>query len=76
MFVTSCDLQNIIGSFYSSGNIVFHPHRNILYTPISNRIKQIDLEHNITSILYLECSHNIEHIVVEPHGNLLIAVDR
>jgi periodic tryptophan protein 2 len=75
MFIGDCQLHNVVGSFYSSGKVLFHPRRNLLYTPLGSRIKQIDLEHNVTMVLQFECQHNIDHIVIDPNGNTLIAID-
>ena len=75
MFIQNCQLQNLAGSFYSSGRVLFHPQRNLLYSPVGNRIKQVDLEHNTTMVLQFECRHNIKHLAIDPQGNTMLAVD-
>lgn len=75
MFIQNSELRNLAGSFYSGGEVLFHPIRNLLYSPVSNRVKQVDLEHNTTSVLQFECRHNIKHLAVDPHGNTMLAVD-
>ena len=37
---------NLLGTCYVSGNIIFN--QNLLYTPVFNYVKQIDLANNHT----------------------------
>ena len=69
------DFQNICGSFYKEGSLAFSPKNNILYSPVFNKIKVLDLENNTTSTLKVETRSNIHHLVISPNNKVLIAVD-
>ena len=57
--ISSYTCTNICGPFYKSGNITFIPDKNILFTPIGNKIKIVDLENNITNTMEIEARSDI-----------------
>ena len=42
--ILSFKFQNLIGSVYKHGNISFSPNKNLLFSPIGNKLTCIDLE--------------------------------
>lgn len=73
--IGSFELNNICGSFYKDGNIVFSPKKNVLFTAVSNRIKAIDLETNLTHTFDCEARSDIKKLAVSPDSKILIAID-
>jgi periodic tryptophan protein 2 len=73
--IGSFELNNICGSFYKDGNIVFSPKKNILFTAVSNRIKAIDLDTNLTHTFDCEARSDIKHLAISPDSKILIAID-
>ncbi|EAR81867.2 periodic tryptophan protein (macronuclear) [Tetrahymena thermophila SB210] len=74
--IGSFELNNICGSFYKDGNIVFSPKKNILFTAVNNRIKALDLETNLTHTLDCEARSDIKQLAISPDSKILIAVDQ
>lgn len=58
--ISSFELNNICGSFYKDGNIVFSPKKNLLFTAVNNKVKAIDLETNLTHTLDCEARSDIK----------------
>ena len=56
-----------------SGNIVFN--QDLLYTPLFNNVKQIDLSNNHTSILPFQTHNQIRSLTISPDGILLVTID-
>lgn len=68
-------IQNILGTLYTAGSVVFHPSESKIYTPLANRVKCIDLKNNTTSVLTLEANRAIRLITINPQGSILIICD-
>lgn len=64
---------NLLGTSYVSSNILFV--NDVLYTPLFNFVKVIDLINNRSSILPFETHNQIKNIVISPDGVILIAID-
>lgn len=64
---------NLLGTCYVSGNIAFT--QDLLYTPLFNVVKLIDLNNNHTTILPFETHNQIKSLTVSPDGVLLVAID-
>lgn len=73
MFNNQLQVDNLLSSCYLSGNIAFHG--DILYSPVLNYVKQIDLLNNKTSILPLQTHNQIGNIAIHPQGVILVAID-
>lgn len=56
-----------------SGNINFD--KDILYSPVLNYVKRIDLANNKTSILPFETHNQIRTVTIHPQGVILVAID-
>ncbi len=42
--ILSFKFNNLLGSAYKSGNICFSPSKNLLFSPIGNKVTVVDLE--------------------------------
>lgn len=73
MFNNQYQAQNILSSSYLSGNILFQG--DILYSPVLNYVKQIDLSNNKTSILPFQTHNQIRTLAMHPQGVILVAID-
>lgn len=73
IFNNTLSPTNLINSSYLSGNVVFH--KDILYSPVLNYVKQIDLITNKTSILPFQTHNQIKWIAIHPQGIIIVAVD-
>lgn len=73
MFNNEFTAENLLSSSYLSGNILFHG--DILYSPVLNYIKQIDLANNKTTILPFQTHNQINTIAIHPKGVIIIAID-
>jgi periodic tryptophan protein 2 len=79
--ILSFKFQNLIGSVYKHGNISFSPNKNLLFSPIGNKLTCIDLEKynklisNISSTFTFESRSDIDLIAISPDSKILIAVD-
>lgn len=73
--ISSYEFGNLLGTFYKKGNMVFSEKRNILFSPIGNKVKVIDLESNTTSTLNLETRSDISNLAISPDSKVLVAVD-
>lgn len=66
-------IGNLLESSYSTGNCVFH--QDVIFAPIGNSVKVIDLIHNKTRLLPFQNPHTNAIIVISPDGVTLIAID-
>lgn len=66
-------IANLLESSYSNGNCVFA--NDLIYAPISNSVKKIDLQHNKTYLLPFQNPHTNAIILVSPNGVTMIAID-
>ena len=73
MFNNRLEPTNLLNSSYLSGNVVFH--KDTLYSPVLNYIKQIDLNTNKTSILPFQTHNQIKWIAIHPIGSIVVAID-
>jgi len=44
--IINSEIGNICGSIYKKGNLVFENDKQILYSPIGNRVIRYDLDKN------------------------------
>lgn len=73
MFNNQLKIDNLLSSSYLSGNILFHG--DILYSPVLNYVKQIDLAENKTKVLPFQTHNQIRTIAIHPQGVIMIAID-
>ncbi|RXK40807.1 periodic tryptophan protein 2 [Tremella mesenterica] len=67
--------QNLCGTVYRQGNVVFTPDGNSVLSPVGNRVSVFDLVNNKSSTLAFENRKNIACIALSPDGNILISID-
>ena len=68
-------LKNIVGSFYTQGEIEFHPQNLTLYSPIKNSILKSSISESKNKILNFQTQGNIEKMRFDRIGDLLIISD-
>jgi periodic tryptophan protein 2 len=69
------EIQNVLGTLYTTGSVVFHPSESKIYTPLANRVKCIDLKNNVTSVLSIEANRALKLITINPHGSIMVVCD-
>lgn len=67
--------QNLLGTVYRKGNVVFTPDGRTLISPVGTRVTLFDLARSATHTLPLETRRPIEVVAVSPDGQLLLLVD-
>ncbi|KNC50531.1 periodic tryptophan protein 2 [Thecamonas trahens ATCC 50062] len=67
--------QNLCGSVYRSGDVVFTPDGNTVLSPVGNRVTRFDLLTNTSSTLAFEARSDISKMAVSADGVLLMVVD-
>ncbi|ORY31612.1 WD40-repeat-containing domain protein [Naematelia encephala] len=67
--------QNLCGTVYRQGNVVFTPDGNSVLSPVGNRVSVFDLVNNKSRTLNFENRKNIACIALSPNGNLLLSID-
>lgn len=73
MFNNQLQASNLLNSSYLSGNVLFH--KDSLYSPVLNYVKQIDLATNRISILPFQTHNQIRILALHPTGTILVAID-
>lgn len=83
--------QNLCGTVYRQGNVVFTPDGDSVLSPVGNRVSVFDLVKSVvlwTAVLLLKSKHsnksrtlpfenrkNVACIALSRDGNVLIAID-
>ena len=73
IFNNEVSAQNLLSSHYQAGNILFD--KDLLYSPVLNYVKQIDLANNRTRILPFQTHNQIRSIALHPSGIIMVAID-
>ncbi|KAL9093631.1 MAG: hypothetical protein Q9159_000160 [Coniocarpon cinnabarinum] len=73
---TEFSFQNLLGSVYRKGNILFTPDGTCLLSPVGNRVTVFDLTKNVSYTLPLAHRRNISRLALNPQGNLFLTVDQ
>ncbi|KAH9392701.1 U3 snoRNP protein [Tyrophagus putrescentiae] len=68
----SYKFQNLLGSVYDSGNLVFFPDGSRLLSPCGNKVNVFDLKNGRSEALPLEIQYNIARMDLSPDGALLL----
>jgi hypothetical protein len=66
-------IANLLESSYSTGNCLFS--EDIIYSPVGNSVKKIDLRSNKTQLLPFQNPHTNALILVSPNGITMMAID-
>ncbi|XP_055594571.1 periodic tryptophan protein 2 homolog [Uranotaenia lowii] len=67
--------NNLLGSVYRKGNLLFTPDGNSVISPVGNRITIFDLKNNKSTTLSLESEYNYTALDLSPNGCILVAVN-
>ncbi|KAK6909144.1 hypothetical protein I203_103159 [Kwoniella mangroviensis CBS 8507] len=67
--------QNLCGTVYRQGNVIFTPDGNSVLSPVGNRVSVFDLVNNKSRTLPFENRKNISSIALSPDGNVLMSID-
>ncbi|KAF2113593.1 periodic tryptophan protein-like protein 2 [Lophiotrema nucula] len=72
---TDFQFSNLLGTVYSSGNLLFTPDGTCLLSPVGNRVSIFDLVQSKSYTLPFAHRRNIARLALNPRGNLLLSVD-
>uniref|UniRef100_A0A336M8R8 CSON013792 protein n=1 Tax=Culicoides sonorensis TaxID=179676 RepID=A0A336M8R8_CULSO len=67
--------NNLLGTVYRKGNLLFTPDGNCVISPVGNRITIFDLKNNKSQTLSFESMYNYTAMDLSPNGCLLVAVN-
>ncbi|CAK1551545.1 unnamed protein product [Leptosia nina] len=67
--------QNLLGTVYRRGDIIFTNDGNCVISPVGNRITIYNLKQNKSSTLPIESHYNYTAIDVSPNGSVLLAIN-
>ncbi|KAL7048748.1 hypothetical protein ACKWTF_003476 [Chironomus riparius] len=65
--------NNLLGTVYRKGNLVFSSDGNSVISPVGNRLTIFDLKNNKTSTLAVQSNYNFTALDVSPNGCLIVA---
>ncbi|CCI41839.1 unnamed protein product [Albugo candida] len=69
------EFNQLCGSVYTDGNVIFTPDGNCILSPVGNRITNFDLINHTSKTYAFESRKNISRIAISNNSRLLIAVD-
>ncbi|TLD35666.1 periodic tryptophan protein-like protein 2 [Venturia nashicola] len=72
---TEFQFNNLLGTVFARGNLVFSPDGTCLLSPVGNRVSVFDLVNNKSHTLPFAHRKNIHCLALNPRGNLLLSVD-
>lgn len=67
--------NNLLGTVYRQGNLVFTPDGSTLYSAVGNRVSGFDLVHSKSFTFPFESRRNISRLALSPDGAILLAID-
>ncbi|XP_053684791.1 periodic tryptophan protein 2 homolog [Sabethes cyaneus] len=67
--------NNLLGSVYRKGSLIFSPDGYSVISPVGNRITIFDLKNNKSHTLSLESQYNYSALDLSPNGGILVAVN-
>ncbi|XP_013141528.1 PREDICTED: periodic tryptophan protein 2 homolog [Papilio polytes] len=67
--------QNLLGTVYKKGDVVFSRDGNSVISPVGNRITVYNLKQNKNITLPVESHYNYTAIDVSPNGSVLLAIN-
>nr|CAI5852055.1 unnamed protein product [Callosobruchus analis] len=71
----SYKLNNLLGTVYKKGNLIFTPDGNSVISPVGNRITIFNLRNNKSTTLPIESRYNYEAVGLSPDGITLLTVN-
>ncbi|CAH2979650.1 unnamed protein product [Chilo suppressalis] len=67
--------QNLLGTVYKKGDILFTNDGNCVISPVGNKITVYNLKQNKSNTLSVESNYNYTAIDVSPNGAVLLAIN-
>ncbi|XP_056631843.1 periodic tryptophan protein 2 homolog [Diorhabda sublineata] len=67
--------QNLLGTVYRKGDLLFTPDGNSVISPVGNRISIFDLKNNKSLTLPIESRYNYTALDLSPNGCILLAIN-
>uniref|UniRef100_T2MD28 Periodic tryptophan protein 2 homolog n=1 Tax=Hydra vulgaris TaxID=6087 RepID=T2MD28_HYDVU len=67
--------QNLCGTVYRKGNVIFTSGGDSVLSPVGNRVTCFDLKNNKSVTLPFENGKNISRLCISPNNNLLLSID-
>uniref|UniRef100_A0A6P7HF49 Periodic tryptophan protein 2 homolog n=1 Tax=Diabrotica virgifera virgifera TaxID=50390 RepID=A0A6P7HF49_DIAVI len=67
--------QNLLGTVYRKGDLLFSPDGNSVISPVGNRISIFDLKNNKSTTLPIESRYNYTALDISPNGCTLLAIN-
>uniref|UniRef100_S4NTU2 No child left behind n=1 Tax=Pararge aegeria TaxID=116150 RepID=S4NTU2_9NEOP len=67
--------QNLLGTVYRRGDIIFTNDGNCVFSPVGNKITVYNLKQNKSNTLPVESHFNYTAIDVSPNGSILLAIN-
>ncbi|CAG9562910.1 unnamed protein product [Danaus chrysippus] len=67
--------QNLLGTVYRHGDILFTNDGNCVISPVGNRITIYNLKQNKSNTLPIESHYNYTAIDISPNGSVLLAIN-
>ena len=71
----SYQFNNLLGTVYRQGNLLFSKDGNMLYAAVGNRVSGFDLVRSKCFTFPFEARRNISRIALSPDGAILLALD-
>ncbi|GJQ09335.1 hypothetical protein GpartN1_g1126.t1 [Galdieria partita] len=66
--------RNLCGSPYQGGDVIFSRDGNSVFSPVGNRVSEVDLVNGRCRTLDLQARVNISRLSISPRGDLLLAI--
>ncbi|XP_043502208.1 periodic tryptophan protein 2 homolog [Polistes fuscatus] len=71
----SYKFNNLLGTVYRKGNVIFSLDGSSVISPVGNRISIFDLKNNKSTTLPIESNYNYSTLDISPNGCLLVAIN-
>ena len=71
----SYQFNNLLGTVYRQGNLVFSSDGSMLYSAVGNRVSGFDLVRSRSFTFPFEARRNISRLALSPDGAILLAID-
>ena len=71
----SYQFNNLLGTVYRQGNLVYSPDGTTLYSAVGNRVSGFDLVRSRSFTFPFEARRNIARLALSPDGAILLVVD-
>jgi len=66
--------RNLCGGPYQGGDVIFSRDGNSVFSPVGNRVNEVDLVNGRCKTFDLQARVNISRLAINPKGDLLLAI--